>query len=741
MPCSALAIALVSLALPLAPLEAQQRSQAPPNEPAQVQLDEARGTLALQYAGATLLEAKLRLRGPSGERDLASSGLRVVNRREDAGAGPALLFQASDQRGAREALEQRVELSLIATPSEELLLLTGTVQGSPQAFAAETRGPALERFPLIRNSVGPSVSLRNNAVYDRRADWVLFGAPDTTHVAAAERTSRGRAFTLRASGTSLTLTFKPRFYQKHKNLTYFEPWTYDVWGESVAGWCSWWPYRNDINEAIVAEVASVFATKLRDFGYRYIQIDDGYQAGSGGLPEDWLKTNERFPTGLAGLASTISSLGLEPAIWVNVHFGNQEFVREHLPWFIRDAGGSPHKGPWIDYGIDGTVKEAIDTLVRPVYRTLRGGGWRYVKVDALRHLLYDSIYPCRSHFQAKGTSGEEAYRNVLRAIREELGRDTYMLSCWGVLPESIGIADGCRLGGDGFGPTTLVQYNSWNNVVWRNDPDHVDITPEGEEIIRPVTVCMAGAMMMLTDRVEIYRDEAKIEGARRCAPIPFTLPGQLYDFDPVKTDNVVAGRRNEAGGGPAGPIDADQHGTWCPWWLLEISRPFESWHVLARLSWEALPEARVAFADLGLPADRDYLIYEFWSKRFLGSFRDAFPVPAQTPKEARVYVIRAKLDHPQIVSTNRHIAQGWPDLDKVTWDAARKRLSGESTVVKNDPYTLVVRVPQAPQSFRLHRAVIDRQAVAATSDGELCTLTVTPFRSGTIAWSLSFETR
>ena len=44
-----------------------------------------------------------------------------------------------------------------------------------------------------------------------------------------------------------------------------------------------------------------------------------------------------------------------------------------------------------------------------------------------------------------------------------------------MLPEVIGLADGCRLGGHGFGPVTLQQYNSWNGVVWHNDPDHCDV--------------------------------------------------------------------------------------------------------------------------------------------------------------------------------------------------------------------------------------------------------------------------
>jgi hypothetical protein len=183
--------------------------------------------------------------------------------------------------------------------------------------------------------------------------------------------------------------------------------------------------------------------------------------------------------------------------------------------------------------------------------------------------------------EGKGSSPEAAFRNVLGAIRQELGREIYLLACWGVLPETAGIADGTRLGTDGFGPSTLTQYNSWNNVVWRNDPDHVDIAGQGEDIIRPVLVSMAGAQMLLTDKLEFYRDGSRLEGARRAAPILFSLPGQLYDFDPTKTNNLVAGLRNASGGTYSGPLDADQGGVECPWWLIDINRPFGSWSVLA----------------------------------------------------------------------------------------------------------------------------------------------------------------
>ena len=697
-----LAMLLFSPFLRSAP-EGDQRE--PPNAPANLEVDRARGRFVLSYAGTVIFQGELAYRSREGERPFSDLEIPWIEKRDESGSGPAVVCETFEIQGERKSLEQQIVFSLNGADPGLSLVLRGVCRGSGESFPAETLGPAQERFPLIRNCVGLSRSLRNNAVFDRRFDWLLCGrAEGWTRIIPKEETVQGNAFTLEVRGKQCTLVFRPRYYQKHRNLPFFEPWTYSVWPASVAGWCSWWPYRAEISEAVVQEVAGVFAERLRDFGYRTIQIDDGFQSNMDGLPDGWLDTNDRFPGGLARLVEIIEAQDLEPGIWLSVRFGDEAFVKEHPGWFAADDEGKPFRGNWIAYSLDGTCPEAIDSVVRPLYRALRSQKWRYVKIDTLRHLLYDGYYPCRDFFSSKGATCEQAIRGILAAAREEIGRDTYMLACWGVLPEAIGIADGCRLGWDGFGATTLVQYNSWNNVVWRNDPDHVDITPDGEEIIRPVTVCMAGAVMMLTDKVEVYRDDKKIEGARRSAPIPFTLPGQLYDFDSSKTDNVAAGLRNEKGGASPGPIDADQQGTFCPWWLMEIDRPFARWNVLARMSWEALPEATVRFGELGLPPDREYVLYEYWSGDPARVFHRSFPVPAQKAREVRVYSIREKLDRPQIISTSRHILQGWPDLEELAWDGAGRCLHGKSRVIKGDPYTLVVRVPRKPKVFTVLRA-------------------------------------
>ena len=78
--------------------------------------------------------------------------------------------------------DEKLVQTFVFTPAEFeeglTLTLTGAVAGSDEAFPAETESEAQKRFTYIRNSVGLSRNLRNNAVYDRRWDWALTGPGD-----------------------------------------------------------------------------------------------------------------------------------------------------------------------------------------------------------------------------------------------------------------------------------------------------------------------------------------------------------------------------------------------------------------------------------------------------------------------------------------------------------------------------------------------------------------------------------
>jgi len=52
-------------------------------------------------------------------------------------------------------------------------------------------------------------------------------------------------------------TINPLYYQKHKGLKYFEPWTYKVLDKPVVGWCSWFAYWNKVTEDDIKKTADI----------------------------------------------------------------------------------------------------------------------------------------------------------------------------------------------------------------------------------------------------------------------------------------------------------------------------------------------------------------------------------------------------------------------------------------------------------------------------------------------------
>jgi hypothetical protein len=640
--------------------------------------------------------------------------------------------------------------------------LEGTVFASDEAIVAETEGAAQTNFPLVRTTIGgPSRNLRNNAIYDRQRDWLLTGATRIEPKAATQ-------FQFVAVGDVIELTFQPRFYQRHKNIAYFRPWTYQVRQDSITGWSSWWAYLRNFNERQLDELLAVWKEKrFADYGYRFIQIDDCYQGGenakhhllsnngyAGGHPETWLDwRKDLFPSGLAGYVAAVKQAGFEPGVWVGSYFGDMDIAAQHSDWFVRDTAGKPFVAPWNGYAIDASNPQALDTLVRPTYRGLKQAGMVYVKIDQLRHYLYDNLNNNLDYCRSRNTTPAEILRDYLSTARQELGPGPFILACWGVLPETVGLADACRIGGDGYGPVTMQQYNSWNGIVWRNDPDHCDVYPRfkpddasyvkattaapTDTIIRPALASIAGCTLILSDKPAVYRDNANLEGLRRAAPVLFSVPGQLYDFDDSKTRTLVTLPRTDiTSGARPSPIDANQFGPVCRWWLNEFNRPFEHWNVLHRLNWSPNPDGQTTlkFADIGLDGTKTYLVYEFWSHTFLGAFRGGVPLPAIKSMGLDSFAIREQLDHPQIVSTSRHLSQGGSDLIAVGWKAGA--LSGRSRVVADDRYQLVLHVPP---DFDLRSATVGGQPADVARDGELVRVTVRPATTGEVGWNIAFN--
>jgi hypothetical protein len=417
-------------------------------------------------------------------------------------------------------------------------------------------------------------------------------------------------------------------------------------------------------------------------------------------------------------------------LWTAVSIWDPPLPAAHPEWFVRDAQGIPVKGNWIGWVLDASAPGALDSVVAPLYKGLVGQGWDYFKLDGLRHLRYEGYNANRDYFEKKKADPVAAYRKYVQTVRDGIGKDKLLLACWGVRPELTGLVDACRIGDDGFAYAGLAQYNSFNNVVWRNDPDHIELDADGYRSTLVTT--LTGSLMMLTDKPAVYRTAA-VEPAKRTAPVLFTRPGQIFDVDPSRSSLIGRVDDEVSGSGPR-TFDAGYTPP-CSLYSLEIDRPFENWLVLGRTGGDF---SEIHLADLGLADSKEFYVFEFWAKRLLGSFTGGFsPGPLDPKFRSQAFVIRERRPSPQLLATSRHVTGGGVDLDDVRWDGAA--LTGKSRGVKGDPYILYLT---EPAGFAFERADASGARVEKTErQGGLLKITLAPDGGGAFSWSAAYEKR
>ncbi|HLI93093.1 MAG TPA: alpha-galactosidase [Puia sp.] len=605
--------------------------------------------------------------------------------------------------------------------------LDGRITGSDDAIACESDPPE-DRIKVVRQVVGRSHSLLNNAVYERRNDWLF--SVDNYYSKVKLTPAEDSGFDISVSGWEIVLRFRPRYYREHRGLSRFDPSAYAVWKKPVVGWCSWFAYLDKVNEQEIKATADVISEQLRPFGLQYLQIDDGYEQQPIGLPDTWLHANDKFPSGLRQLASYIAAKGLIPGIWTNVTFADSAAAYDNRNLFVQDEQCRPASGNWIGYVMDGSNPGTIRRLVTPVYKGLNDDGFRYFKLDALRHLKYEGYNSFKEYFQQRGVDRDEAYRNVAKEVRDQAGRDKFLLACWGIRPELVGIADGCRVGSDGFSYAGLAQFNSYNNIIWRNDPDHIVLS--AKEAYRSCTATsLTGSLFMLTDKAEKYGHSPLVEAARRTIPVLFTQPGQVYDVDPSRSALIAGADVEMSGSGPR-PFDASSNTT-TGLFELEINKPFGDWIVLGRLDDR---DKILPFRDLGLDEKKEYLVFEFWTKNFRGAFTARFiPGAIDTAFNCQAFCIREKLPHPQLLATNRHISCGGLEIRALAW--ADNTLEGKSELVANDKY--IIYVYEGPGYTFDKVTAKGAELISAEKTGFVRKITLLSTTGGETEWTVRYK--
>ena len=104
------------------------------------------------------------------------------------------------------------------------------------------------------------------------------------------------------------------------------------------GWNSWNRFQTRIDERLIGDTADALVeTGLRDAGYRYVVIDDGWEAPERDSGGDLVADPERFPEGMAALAEHVHRRGLGFGIYTDAGTNTCAGYVGSLGYEFRDA--------------------------------------------------------------------------------------------------------------------------------------------------------------------------------------------------------------------------------------------------------------------------------------------------------------------------------------------------------------------------------------------------------------------
>ena len=521
-------------------------------------------------------------------------------------------------------------------------------------------------------------------------------------------------------------TILKNYYRDTLKIKYFRPIDKTRFALPPSGWCSWYFYYQEINEDEVKRNADWIAANLKDYGAVYVQLDDGWQGTGHGLGEnrDWTTIDKRFAGGMDRLAKHIKSLGLKPGIWLAPHGqSNESVVKNNHGVFMLKPDGTSASSTWEGkYLVDPSTPESKQYL-KNLFSTLSAWGYEYFKIDG-QPIVIREYRNKKSSMKNPADDTDSLYRDTLESIRSAIGPDRYLLGCWVVPLEGVGLMNGSRIGADvlpnwdgfKFAMRATMEYYFLHNIAWYADPDVLVVrSPLPLEQARAWATLqgLTGQAVLTSDRLMDLPAE-RVELLRRVYPAVDIVPVDLFKSDRNKRI-----------------------------WDLKINHLGRSYDVVGVFNFDEVRKrpTYVSWKDLGLAEEKPIHVYDFWNREYLGAWKNGISVDLP-PTSSRVLTLLPDNDQPQLISTSRHLTQGWVDLVSHSYIRNTNSYRGKSRVVRNDPYELRFVFPHG-KNLRI-RSASARSAAGAlpvkiSNHQGWATVEFTTTRTSNVSWNVAFE--
>lgn len=514
-----------------------------------------------------------------------------------------------------------------------------------------------------------------------------------------------------------------------------------------SGYCTWYHARAS-DEQRTAELAEFSAEQLRDYGFDFIQIDDFWQISTESEKRDFTthKPDGPYPSGMRHTAENINEYGMLAGLWLIPFAWNPQApaLVDHPDWFIHTPAGDINKVTWAGYCLDCTNPDTQDFVRDVISRITKEWGYKYLKLDGLwsgigTKLLYptpdyrpDELGEAILHDPDK--TQIQAYRMGLELVRDAAGDDVFLLGCniaqnMRSMGASFGLLDGMRIGRD--------VGAKWDNIVpcaelashlyffhgrvWYNDPDCLMLR-------EPLTLDQArawGSLIGISGQMNVVSEWLPGLPEERLDVVKRTLPNH---------------------GGCGRPVDLFESGIPQVWYLPMGNGNLKR-HIVGLFNWDEKTESDVNFSLESASSPRSnserYVGFDYWEDRFVPPFSGSVDLTLR-PSSCRILSLQEVSDHPQLVSTSRHITQGGVDVIALDWDGRNRVLSGTSKVIGGDPYELRIATPETGSVWRVKSvavSVADRRkevAIRFNQDGAYARVPILSPETRRVSWRVEF---
>jgi hypothetical protein len=425
----------------------------------------------------------------------------------------------------------------------------------------------------------------------------------------------------------------------------------------------------------------------------------------------------------------ITDRGGVPITYFQTGFLSLDYAREHPDHMLgndisRAAGPDGHRTRACSYDY---TDPGFSSHMREAWANLRAAGIKGVMFD-----YPESAWREDGRFEDKFATTASAYRRVFDLAKTGLGPDSYIdernVEGNPYHDVTIGVVDSQRVWGDSdlalpemYAKCGLRWYKT--RVVYTYDMDAKNFAK-----VRPAN--RDGLRQMLT---MVYMTAGRVLLATSFGRM---TPDQVHDLSRIFPIHKTPRSPR--------PLDAFTGGAIPRIYDLPVDA---GWHQVAFFNPDPERGASVGVdldedssaGGLGLAANGRYHVYDFWNDAYLGLLDGTARLEqALRPGEVRMMSVRLAQDHPQFLSTSRHVMQGYPDLVEAAWDGESMTLRGKAKIAAGEPTEIAIAGNgYAPVSASAAGAL--KWLEPEAGGDKPFKLTLVADRTGFVEWSVAFK--